>query len=101
GVITWMCSMRLGRLGAYCARVLTTVSPRSRRRASQFDSDLTIVLPSAEGPASLKGANCTWAERTCLPSGASAGSRSVGMVTSRYGAEENSPYLDASNARSR
>ena len=39
--------------------------------------------------------------RQLVPSGASEGSLSVGIVTSRYGAAENSPYFDASKARSR
>src|SRR5271168_2513579 len=99
--MTCTCSMRPGRSGAYSDRDLTTVSPRSLRRPSQFDSDLKEVLPSAETAESLKEANWTYAESTCLPSGARAGSRSVGIVTSRYGEAENSPYLEASNARSR
>ncbi len=39
-------------------------------------------------------------DMTCWPAGASEGSASVGTVTSRNGRRENSPYLEASKARS-
>src|SRR4029077_16539047 len=38
---------------------------------------------------------------TWIPSGASEGSESVGIVASRYGCSEIRPYFESSNARSR
>src|ERR1051325_960880 len=102
-----MLSTSPGKFGAYCASVLTTVSPNSFRRESQFPS------------LNLNGVNCTHTDITCFASGAIDGSRTVGIVTSRYGsgaidgsrtvgivtsrygAFTSSPYFDASYARSR
>ena len=50
---------------------------------------------------SFDGANWATTDMTCLPVGASDGSVTVGIVTSQYGCGEKSPYLAASNARSR
>ena len=77
-----------GRLGAYCASVLTTVSPSAPRCLSQ-------------SPFQLVGRVLHVDRHHVLALGREEGSVSEGIATSRYGCLEKLPYLDSSKARSR